>query len=227
MNGLVRKLGVAATLAAGVAVLSGCNSRGESSPLIGLARSVVPAIGQVPGLAPEPAAPAPGFGTADIAANPGGYRLVHMPLLGAPVLARRIADNGASQTFLAQNGFSASYVNDILVATRGLGEDLLAADVRGLRAAIAAGQGATRRTHDMIGDLDQIVSETFDCIVATEGREMVNLGVREVSATKVTETCLGPRTGFTNTYWLDGSGAVVSSLQFVSVVANYLRIASI
>ncbi len=225
MNRRRTRAGVLAVAA--LAALGACNSRNESSPVIGLVRAVVPAIGSVPGLAPEPATPAPGFATGDIAANPGAFRLVHMPLLGAPVLARRIADNPGSETFLAQNGFSASYADGILVATRGLGEDLLAADVRGLRAALAAGGGTTRRTHDMIGDLDQIVSETFDCVVATEGAEPVNLGIREVQATRLTETCRGPRTGFTNTYWIDGSGRIVSSLQFVSIVANYLRIAQL
>lgn len=221
------RLAKAATVVAALAALAACNSRGESSPVLGLATAVLPALAQVPGLAPEVPAPAPGFGTADIAANPGAYRLIHMPLLGGPVLARRIVDNPTSETFLAQNGFSASYRDGILVATRGLGEDLLAAQVNGVRAAVAAGSGATVRTHDMIGDLDQIVPETFNCVVATAGRETVDLGVREVQATKITETCRGTRTGFTNTYWLDGSGEIVTSLQFVSVVANYVRLARI
>ncbi len=209
---------------AALVLVAGCSSSGDVSPVVAIARSIVPAIGQVPGLAPPPETVPAGFAATDIAADTSDYRLMFLPIIGEAAPGRLIADNGNAQTFLSQSGYSAAYVDDILVATRGLGEDLLAADVRGLRAAIARGSGTIRRTHDMLGDLDQIVSETFDCEVVTAGREIVDLGTRQVEATKITETCRGSRTGFANTYWLEG-GVIVSSLQFISASTNYLRIA--
>jgi len=209
-----------------LAALGACNSSNETNPVLRLASQFLPVVNNLPGVdTAQPAAP--GFGSSDIAANPDGFILVHVAFLGDPVLARRIADNGGNETWLAQNGFSASYADGILVATRGLGEDMLAASVPGIRAAIRAGGGTGQRVRDRIGDLNQIVQESFECTIVAGDSETVNLGLRQVETRKYAEICRGTRLQFENSYWVDAAGEIVTSLQFVTQEAGYLRRSSL
>lgn len=210
----------------GLALLAACNSSGETNPVIGLAARFIPAVGNIPGV--DVAQPeAAGFTSSDIAANPGGFVLMHVAFLGDPVLARRIADNGGNETWLAQNGFSASYVDGILVATRGLGEDILASNATGIRAAIRAGGGTGQRVRDRIDDLNQIQQDSFECTITAGENESINLGLRQVETQKYAEVCRGTRLQFENSYWVDDSGEIVTSLQFVAQEVGYLRRSSL
>ena len=202
--------------------LAGCNSSNESNPVIGLAAQFIPAVNSLPGVDTS-RPPAPGFSSADIAANPQGFILVHTAILGDPVLARRTADNGVNETWLSQNGFSAGFQDGIMVATRGLGEDLLASSAPGIRAAIRTGGGNGRRIRDRIGDLNQVIQESFECTVTAGAAESINLGLRQVETQKYAETCRGQRLQFENFYWIDAQGEIVTSLQFVTQEVGYLR----
>jgi hypothetical protein len=51
----------------------------------------------------------------------------------------------------------------------------------------------------------------------------VNLGVREATLRRFDENCRGTTIIFDNIYWVDGSGAIVSSRQYVSPTVAYLR----
>jgi len=213
---------------AALAALMGCGNggNGEPNPVLQLAGRFLPAVNNIPGV-DTTVPPQPGFSSADIAANPDGFILVQVNFLGDPVLARRIADNGVNDTWLAQNGFSASYSDGIMVATRGLGEDLLAASVSGIRTALRNGGGTGTRVHDRIDDLNQIEQDSFQCTVVPEAAEDLNLGLRTVATQKYAETCLSGTLQFTNSYWIDGQGTIVTSLQFVSVEAGYVRRSSL
>ncbi len=213
------KYSLFATLSA--VLLAGCSSNVERNPVFDLAAQFIPAIGAVTGAENRPAAP--GFDPADISANPSNFSLVQVPMLGDPVAARLISVSGRTQTWLAQNGFSATYRDEILVATRGLGEDLIAATAQGTRAAIRAGGGSAVRVHDRIGNQNEILQERFTCQIVSAGVEDINLGIRTVSATKYAETCRSDRTQFENSYWVDGAGRIMSSLQFITRDAGYLR----
>ncbi len=205
-----------------IVALAGCNNSGQTNPLLNVAAGFVPALGAIPGVAEAPAA-SPGFSPDQIAANPDNYILIQGQVLGDPVLARRIAQNGLQETWLAQNGFSAVYRDGIMVATRGLGEDLIAATPSGIRAALRAGGGTGQRVHDYIGDQNEIIQIAFECTITGGEIESVNLGLREESARKYAEICRSQRLQFENAYWIDASGEILTSLQFVSQASVYVR----
>lgn len=202
-------------------LLAACSSATERSPILGVVGRFVPVVNAIPGVAAEPVA-VPGFTPEEIGANPAAYVVLHAPLFGDPVPARLISQSVTGQTFQAQTGFTASYRDGLLVATRGLGEDLLASTAQGTREAIAAGGGTSVHVRDRIGDLDQIISEQFQCVVESAGVEDVPLPTGAVSAQKFTEVCRSNRLQFTNTYWMRG-GEMIASAQFVSELATYLR----
>lgn len=205
------------------ALVAGCSSGGETNPAGRILTSIIPAAASIPGLEPPPPPPVPGFEAADIAAAPDAYVILHAEVLGDPVLARLISDGGGVQTFLSQANQTASYRDGILVSTRGMGEDLIAASVTGVRAALAAGGGSAVRIHDRIDDQDGILRQTFACEIVADGVQTVDLGTRQVAATFFRENCVSDALSFENNYWVGAGGEIVSSLQFVTLGITYLR----
>lgn len=202
-----------------LALLSACGQSADDSlalRLFSLFRS------QAGGIAPVPME-TPGFTAQLIADNPQNYMIVDVPTIGLNQPARIIAANGAEETWQAQGGPTFAYDDGILVATRGLIDDLLVIGSDGVRPALAAGGGTVTRAMDRLDSRDRLSTVTLTCEITADGQETVNLGLREASLAKFTETCRSQELVFENAYWLDGAGAIVASRQFVSETVAYLR----
>ncbi|WP_373355537.1 YjbF family lipoprotein [Pseudoroseicyclus sp. CXY001] len=206
---------------AGLCLLAACGTMYEESPVVTIAKAAIPALGGGP--PGDPAAMPPGFRPNEVAANPGAYRLITIQGLYPAGLARLTESHGGSQTYESQYAFSAAFENGVLLSTRGLADDLMAANPGALLQTIRAGGGTTRRVHETLTGLDQIVTTSFDCTVEGGAREAVNLGLREAEATAWEETCVGGGVQFTNKYWLDNTGEIIASRQFVTQTVAYLR----
>jgi hypothetical protein len=205
-------------------VVSGCGELGRQGILLPLASRAAPGlVGGDGGDRFAAAARRPGFTPQDIAANLQGFMFIGVPTMGPPVPARAIQDNLGHVTYDVQVGFTVSFRDGLLVATRGLGGDLMGADVSQVRAALTAGGGTATRRHDVLDGMDQVVTETYQCTITAEGVEQVDLGLRQVSLPKFSETCDGAGVRFENLYWLDDDGSVLSSRQYVSRTVAYLR----
>lgn len=165
----------------------------------------------------------PGFTAQLIAERPQDYMIVDVPALGLNQPARIIAANGTEETWQAQGGATFAFDDGILVATRGLIDDLLVTDGQATRAALRAGGGTVQRVIESLDSQDQLSSMSFTCTITPDGPETVNLGLREVTLQKFTESCTSPGLVFENAYWLDGAADIISSRQFVSVTVAYLR----
>ncbi|NDV02553.1 YjbF family lipoprotein [Pseudoroseicyclus tamaricis] len=210
-----------ALIAAALMALSSCGTTGQQSPVLTLARAAIPALGAGP--PGDPSAAPPGFSPQEVAANPGAYSLITIHGLYPAGLARIVEASDGRVTYESQYRFSAAYRDGILVGTRGLADDLMAADPGNLLAAIRAGGGTTRRVHETLSPLDEIERTSFDCTIGGGALETVNLGLKEVPARGWEEECLGGGLQFKNKYWLDSAGEIVASRQFVSETVAYLR----
>jgi hypothetical protein len=111
----------------------------------------------------------------------------------------------------------------VLVATRGLGADLMTIDSAGVREALRAGGGTVDRRMETLSTQDQIVTDTFRCTIVPAGSETVSLGVREATLRRFDEECRSRSLVFDNIYWLGEGGEIVSSRQYVSPTVAYLR----
>lgn len=200
-------------------VLSGCGELAKSGVGSRIIGALVPSMAQ--------AGPPPGeqldFSPQTIAANTSQFQIFTINAMGVQAPGRLIADGGAEQTWASQSGFTASYRDGFLVATRGLGSDLMASDTAQARAVLAQGGGRAERRVDFLDDLDQIETVRFECEIAAQGREVVDLGLRQPELAKYEETCSSPKLVFTNIYWLDDAGEIQQSRQFVSKTVAYLR----
>jgi hypothetical protein len=159
-----------------------------------------------------------------VAASPDDYRLFTINALGIAELARRLTSAEGRETFVSQSGFTAAYRDGVLVATRGLlGEDVMAASAPGLLDALAAGGGTIDRAIETLDGRNQIRTATFTCTITAAEPETINLGIRSVKAARFDENCRGSAVIFDNIYWLDDSGAILASRQYVSPTVAYLR----
>jgi len=138
-------------------------------------------------------------------------------------LAREVNANGKVRTWIGETGYSVTLDDGLLAATRGLGDDLIAANTAGVRAALRAGGGSTERQHDYLDARDQIRTETYQCVIAPGAPEEVDLGIRKVLLDQFVETCGNDRIQFENLYFVDNSGTIIAARQFVSQTVAYLR----
>ncbi|MGR3738624.1 MAG: YjbF family lipoprotein [Limimaricola soesokkakensis] len=196
-----------------LALLAGCG--GGAGVTAALQGAIAPLVG-------TQAAPAGGAAAA-APADPATSRRVEIAALGLSGTARQVIDNGASKSFSGPAGFTYTLRDGMLVSTRGLGPDLMAADTRQSRAALRAGGGQAVRVHETLDGLDRIERAEFNCTVSLQGTEAVNLGNRQVTARRFDEECQGTGLIFTNYYWLDAAGEIISSRQFISQSVAYLR----
>lgn len=107
-----------------------------------------------------------------------------------------------------------------LAATRGLGDDLMGADVTGLRAVLRGGSHVRRMA--WLDGLDQPVERRFTCVVTPQGPDKIEIVGRSYAVTKVQEKCTGEALTFSNVYWLDRGGVLRQSQQFASVQGGYV-----
>jgi hypothetical protein len=209
MSGPVKPVLLVALMA-----LSGCEAvTGAAGMVGGVLRGP-----EVPGMADGL-----GFGPEDVVADPDAYILVRVASREIVGLAREVNANGAVRTWVGETGYSVTLNDGILVATRGLGEDLIAANTTGTRAALRAGGGTTERQHDYTDARDRIRTESYECVVAPAAPEEVDLGIRKVVLAQFTETCKNARIQFENLYFVDEAGTILATRQFVSPTVAYLR----
>lgn len=138
------------------------------------------------------------------------------------------------------DGITLTLRRGVIVATRGLGEDLMSA--AGGRA------GATLRTHYTIAGTEQTRATRLDCATASVAAPVTVLGQRHATR-RITETCtatvqprLASGTGLlggvlalappadpapqqiVNTFWVDSGGTLRKSRQWVSNSVGYITI---
>ncbi len=190
--------------------------------LVGQARAVVGGIGSNDSVDAPRAVPG-GFSAEAIATDPAAYRVIQVNALGLSEPGRIIQQNGDEVTVALQSGPTAAFDSGVLVSTRGFGDDLFALDSRGVLESLRAGGGSFTRRMETLTSQDQIVTESFDCTATSSGTESVNLGLREVSLRRFDERCRGTAVIFENIYWIDASGEIVASRQYVSPTVAYLR----
>ena len=193
-------------LTLGLALLAACGSKG-SQPF--LASQAIKQLGErVKGkgeAAPPPTADQLRAAiTPEFRAQSGNLPLLLASSLRTPVasIMMQAGVNGNVRTYFAPDSISFALRDGVLIASRGLGGDLMQADVSQVIPRIRAGSGQARRVHRYLDGEDQEYTVNFDCSYARSVGEVV-------------ETCQGEVASFTNRYVLKG-GKIVVSVQWVA-----------
>ncbi len=212
-----RTAGMAAMV--GLMLIPGCGDLAKTGIGPRVAGALFPALAGTP----PPASGGLDFSAQAIAADTSQFAIFTINALAVQAPGRIIQNNGADQTWTSQSGFTATYSDGMLVATRGFGDDLMASDTVQSRLALVQGGGTAQRSHDFLDDFDQMTTVRFDCEIVAQGREVIDLGLRQPNLAKYEETCTSPKLVFANIYWLDDTGEILQSRQFVSQTVAYLR----
>lgn len=133
----------------------------------------------------------------------------------------RIARNGANETYASHTGNHLTLNEGVVVATRGLGIDLMSAAAPA-RSTIAGRKGAYARSWQWLDGLDATVSVTMDCTLHETGRETVTLSGKSYPVRIVAERCSGPSGSVENTYWVDAGGVLRKSRQWLGQDAGHV-----
>ncbi len=124
-------------------------------------------------------------------------------------------DDGVDVWFPGSLSNSVAFRDGMVIQTRGIGGDLMAADVADAQKAISQGSGNAVRVHRWLGDEDHVVSRAYYCEYSTK-EGVADILVGSYPARHVTEDCAGTHESFINEYWIDRAGVVRKSAQWLT-----------
>ena len=134
--------------------------------------------------------------------------------------------NGDVRTWATEQYVTLSTRDGIVVATRGIGPDLMSAMAPSL-AQIASGQGSVQRRYYYLDGADQTRSFAYGCGLTRAGSETIAILGKPYATSRITESCSGPAGSFTNEYWFDNRHILRQSHQFLAFGADDLLLQSV
>lgn len=221
---MTRLLSPLALLAAAALGLSACGSDTDETLSARSFQAVVQSAvrsGRRSGPAAPPEAQL-GLTRAILQSNQINASLVTIERAGASALMAPIAANRGIQTWASQDAKTLSFRDGILVATRGLGDDLMTASVPS-PAQIAAG-GSWNRVHVTLDGEDRPQRHRYSCTAATVGPARIEIVERSYATRLVRETCRGADGGFENEYWFQTGSDLRQSRQWIGRSLGHVAI---
>lgn len=194
---------------AGLALLAACTSPGRTAS----DRTVVIVRTDAPSVVTRPAGPAAGPRARLLRAT--------IPSRNAKATLAPVGVEGTVTTWETRDHVSLSFDRGVLVATRGLGFDLMGTNAGPTLAALA-GHGAPvyRRQMRYLDGQDHSAYVVVGCSMKTGVGPAAPRGAR---LRRHTETCKGVRFAFSNIYWTDRKGEVRKAREWVSPQIGYLE----
>ncbi|MFD1913271.1 YjbF family lipoprotein [Halodurantibacterium flavum] len=183
----------------------------------GLGAAVKDAFG---GPQPEPVAPVT---RAEIAQSPVPLLQVAIPSRGAEAILVPAGRNAGVTTWATADGSTLALRGGVLVASRGLGHDLMSAAVP-TDSQILAGQGRHSRSYYTLDGADRTVRHDFSCVLSRHEAPAIQIVDRLFPVHEVRETCEGPTDGVVNRYWISREGRIVRSLQWLGTDVGFLQL---
>lgn len=227
-----------ATMAGVIAltVIAGCSrdssaveTQGGLAQTIGALRSSLPSVGRGDAAA-QPAAPrsADAMAAEALRVNPGPLILATVESTGQSQAMGLIGNNGARRTFATPGEQALVLENGLLVATRGLGNDMSAADIGSVAGLIHARRpGNAQRTNYYYSGDGTERALPVNCTISLGEAQSFAFAGRNWSARQVAENCQGNGASFSNSYLVAGDGSIVLSRQWIGPALGYVTIQTI
>jgi hypothetical protein len=194
--------------------LAACGSDTGQIATISAARTIATmAAGQMTGRG-TPAPAGIGMTRATLANIVTPVDLVTIETSGAQGVIAKIGTNRGVETWSSVDKKTLSFRNGIILATRGLGGDLMSAAVPA-RTQVTV-PGTHNRRHVVLNGQDQPETLQFQCRTTAVGPDSVIVVERSYATQHYQETCSGPSGSFSNDYWAGIGGNLRKSRQWVS-----------
>lgn len=150
---------------------------------------------------------------------------VRLPRSGTAALLDPVGRNGDVVTWQAPGRISLSLDSGVLTATRGMGADLMSAelgDTRKMLVGTPAASGYAR----LYGHLDgehRPVFKSFLCRPVERTLVTITLVGQSHRVTRIAEACTSPDMTVINSYWRGSDGMIWKSRQWVSPDIGYVE----
>lgn len=200
--------------------LSACGSDNDRLNGFSVARDVV--AGAASAVRPAPQGGSLGLTRADLAQILTPVDLITVERLGAQAVIAKIATNAGVETWSSVDKKTVSFRSGVLVASRGLGDDLIGAAVPSLSRIMEG--GGHSRSHSWMRANDQVVRHDFTCRTELVGSAAITIVERSYPVRQFRENCTGDGGSFQNDYWVQIGGKLRQSRQFVSDGVGYVVI---
>lgn len=154
----------------------------------------------------------------------GPLLLADSKALDAPVMLVQQGRNGDAVTWHTGDRVALTFKDGVLVATRGLGADLMTADVNNTRAMLTgrAMPAFYTRFHSHLDGTVETRFRSFQCEVAGREPETIKIGGRARDVTRIEERCLSPGLEVRNEFWRGADGTLWKTRQWVNEDSGYL-----
>lgn len=183
--------------------------------------------GQAEATAPAPRS-AEQIAASALRANPGPLILATVESAGNMQAMALIGESGGRRSFATPNMQALVLEGGMLVATRGLGHDLNAADTAPTAALIRGRQAgqATRMNYYLTGEARERALQ-MTCTVTPGQMQDYSFAGRSWSARQMAENCEGSGVSFANNFLVDGNGQIVMSRQWIGPALGHVVIQTI
>lgn len=143
--------------------------------------------------------------------------LAELPSRAVAATLVRVGDRSGVETWQTAQGQTLSYRRGVLVATRGLGDDLMSADVGGTLAALRGGpQSDYPRLMTFLDGEGRTVFRAMQCEMGAPSAATVRSFSLDFTTSLTVEKCYATGLSVENRYWLDPGGEMRRSEQWVS-----------
>ncbi|MFC7702919.1 YjbF family lipoprotein [Plastorhodobacter daqingensis] len=203
-------------------VLAACGNQQTSDPIVDTIKALAGGL-LGGGGAVEPAEPVT---RAMIESSDVPMLMALVPSRGAQALLYQVGRNRGVAIYSTADASTLSLRDGILVASRGLGNDLMSAAVP-TAAQVLSGSGSHNRSYFTLDGEDQTQRADFTCVLSRHASEPVDIIERRYAVHEVKETCSSSEHAFVNRYWIDGGGSIVQSIQWLGTDVGFLQLADL
>lgn len=154
--------------------------------------------------------------------------------LGGPILIVELLENNAEagaqlvrssgdvEVWSTLNAIQLTFRRGVLISTRGLSGDLMSADIEQVLPALMTGGRGAVRVHRYLDGEEQEMPRALICDYERAGREQITLVTGTYTTTRIDETCVSSTETVENQYWIDTSGTMRKSRQWIGPFAGYI-----
>lgn len=152
--------------------------------------------------------------------------IIQSKSLGLQDYFSTLGQNGDVVTWSTQSYKSISMRDGMIVATRGLGPDLMSS-FGPTTAQVQRGKGTTQRSYFVNDAADQGQRLDFDCHLKDAGTATISLIGKPYSTRRIDEACTGQSGSFVNSFWFDGRAKLRQSSQHLAMGIDNLLLQKI
>lgn len=161
-------------------------------------------------------------------AQPGPVIFIAVDGTKTTTTATLKGENGTMRSWFTAGGQAVILRDGMLAATRGFGFDMISADTAGLAALVRARRaGAAEITLRYLDGLGAERALPLACTTTRGAAQSYEFAGTKWAGTQMAAHCEGLGYSFDNSYVVAGSGAVVSSRQWISAQLGYLTVQSL